>query len=260
MVTLSRIAPLLAAAVLALPSPIEVIASSQSPAVTKLLAEARQALGGDASRANITSFKVTGSVRAPNRWESGSFEIVCVLPDRFLQIESRAIISPGETVSEASHGPSVHRETTRLGFNGDGLIFEPAVMPTPALRGLPLRREQTTALLKAARTGFANLTLALFAESFAGVPLHFGEATGPDSDRSVEVAGPDVTGTLTFDRQTGLPERFARTRYDDYRDVSGRKVPFRITDGHSEWLVSEFIVNVNIADKVFRPTSRASRH
>jgi hypothetical protein len=233
---------------------VDLAAVPQSPAVAKLLAEARQALGGDASRAGITSFKITGSIKTSDRLESGSFEIVSALPDKFLQIENRVTLSAGQMVSEPSHGPSIYRRVSSLGFNGDSLIFHPHGMPPSALRGLPLTPAQTTAAMKAAKTGFVNLTLALFAESFAGVPLQFSDATGPDSEHSVQVTGPDIAATLTFTRQPRLPERFGRMRYDDYRDVSGRKMPFRITDGHTEWHVQDVLINVNVPEKLFKPT------
>jgi hypothetical protein len=254
MVTLSRTAPLLAAALLAVSAPIGTSAAPQSPAVAKLLAEARQALGGDASRASIRSFKITGSLRTSDRSESGSFEIVSALPDKFLQIENWVTLSAGQMVSEPSHGPSIYRRATRLGFRGDRLIFQPDDSPAASFRGFPLTLEQTTAAMTAARTGFANLTLALFAESFSGVPLRFSEAAGPDSANSIQVTGPNIAATLTLNRKTRLPERFGRMRYDDYRDVSGRKIPFRITDGHNKWHVQDVFINVMLPEKLFQPT------
>lgn len=248
----------LAAALLAVWLPIEVANAQQEvTSVTTLLAEARQALGGDASRAEIKTFKITGRIRSSNRLESGSFEIICALPDRFVQIEQRAIINPGQMVAEPSYSPSVEHRATRLGFNGDKLIFEPHVNYTFArTTNFPPSDAQLQRAMALARAGFANLTLGLFAESFAGVPLHFSAATGSDAETSVLVAGRDATGTLTFNRQTHLPARFGRMRYDDYRGVAGRKVPFRFTDGLDEWIVREFLVNVDIGDKVFRPTER----
>ena len=235
-------------------------AAPQSPAVAKLLAEARQALGGDASRSGIRSFKMTGTLKTSNRLESGSFEIVCTLPDKFVQIEHRALIDPGYTVSEPSSRPSVRHQATRLGLNNNDLIFQPHVIINTSRRdhNLVLTQAQLDSALKAARNGFANLTLGLFAEGFAGVPLQFNEAAGPDSENSLQVTGPDVAGTLTFNRLTRLPERFGRMRYDDYRDVGGRKVPFHISDNLTAWIVREFLVNVDVAEKVFKPTNRLS--
>ena len=254
--TPNRTALLFAAAMIAVTLSISIGAAPQSPAVAKLLAEARQALGGDASRARIRSFKITGTIKTSNRLQSGSFEIVCALPDRFMQVDQRAVISAGEMVSEPSRGPSVHREATRLGFNGDRLIFQPHVVIPGSRRNtnLVLTQAQLAGALKAARNGFASLTLGLFAEGFAGVPLQFTEETGPGSENSVQVTGPDVAGTLIFNRQTRLPERFGRMRYDDYRDVGGRKVPFHISDNFTEWIVREFLVNVDVPEKVFKPT------
>lgn len=261
MVTVRRSALFLAAALLAVSFPRDMAAVPQSPAVAKLLAEARQALGGRESAAAIRTLKLKGTLRTLGRSESGTFEILCALPDRFIQIEQRAQLSAGHTVREPSSGPSVERSSTRLGFNGGDLIFQPHVdRQSLRFNVLPMTRAELQAAMKAARAGFANLTLGLFADSFAGLPLQFSEAVGADSDTSVQVAGPGVTGTLAFNRQTRLPERFGRISYDDYRDVAGRKVPFRFTDGHNEWIVREFLVNVEIGDKVFKPTSRSSRY
>ena len=255
MVTSSRNTPLLAAALLAVSLPMSIAATPQSPVVSKILAEARQALGGEASRAAIRSFKIRGLIKFANRLESGSFEIVCALPDKFVQIEHRAVIDAGHTVSEPSSRPSVEHRATRLGFNGNDLIFQPhVVVPTSRRQDrVILSQARLSEAMKAARNGFANLTLGLFAESFAGLPLRFSEATGPDSEHSVQVEGTDVTGTLTFNPQTRLPERFGRMRYDDYRDVGGRKVPFRISDNLNTWIVQEFTVNVDVSEKVFKP-------
>jgi hypothetical protein len=234
-------------------------ATEQSPRVVRLLTHARQALGGDAGRTAITSFRITGTMKSSNRLETGSFEIVCVLPDKFVQMETRSIFSPGETVSEPSSGPSVSYRSTRLGFNGDDLILQPHVSRDSLRMGVqsPSQAESSLAM-KVARAGFVTLTLGLFADSFAGVPLQFSDATGPNADAAVQVTGPDVSATLFFDRQTRLPERFGRMLYRDYRDVGGRKVPFSTTDGLDEWLVREFHVNVDIADKVFKPTSKSA--
>ena len=255
---LNQTALVLAAAMLAVLLSLSMEAAPQSPGVAKLLAEARQALGGDASRAGIKSFKITGTIKTSNRLESGSFEIICTLPDKFVQIEQRALINPGHTVSEPSSRPSVRHQATRLGINGNDLIFQPhVIIPTSTRENtLVLTRAQLDSALKTARNGFANLTVGLFADGFAGVPLHFNEAAGPDSEHSVQVTGPDIAGTLTFNRQTRLPERFGRMRYDDYRDVGGRKVPFYISDNTTEWIVREFLVNVDVAEKVFKPTNR----
>ena len=236
-----------------------VLVTAQSQDVRSLLAEARMALGGVATRAAISSFKITGRVSGRNRLETGSFEIICVLPDKFVQIELRAIISPGELVAEPSYGPSVEHRTTRLGFNSGDLIFQPHVNRTDArTQNFPVTPAQLRQAWRLARAGFASLSLALFAESFAGVPLQFSAAAGPGAEASLQVTGPDVAGTLTFNRQTRLPEAFGRMRYDDYRDVGGRRIPFRITNGLDVWTVRAFLVNVKVGDKVFKPTHPAA--
>ena len=234
------------------------VSAQQSPGVAGLLAEARQALGGDASRAEIRSFRIKGTLKSLNRLESGAFEIVCVLPDKFLQIEQRAIIYPGELVSDPMYSPSVEHRATKLGFNDGGLIFHPHINSPVARQQFSPTQAQLNRASDLARVAFANLTLGLFAESFAAVPLHFTAASGADASSGVQVVGPSVRGVLTFNSQTRLPERFGRVSYEDYRDVGGRKVPCRMTEGPDQWLIREFLLNADINEKMFKPTNKLS--
>jgi len=77
-----------------------------------LLAGARQALGGDAALAAVTTWQVSGSVSrdlGPVTTDS-ALEISCVLPDKFVQVFQQTL----------SMGPMGPTQVTRTeGFNGD---------------------------------------------------------------------------------------------------------------------------------------------
>jgi len=51
-----------------------------------------------------------------------------------------------------------------------------------------------------------------------------------------------------------LPVQVGRLRFEDYREVDGLKVPFRMTYDERTWNVKSFRMNVTIPPKVFRPS------
>jgi len=241
-------------------------AAPQASHVSELLAAARQALGGEQRLSAIKTFKITGSVATPERddlgrarptRDYGTFEIDCELPDKFVQIENRAMRQSDASISGG--GTSVYHSVTTLGFNGDRVIYAHPLDSYSASPPLPPTSAVLEAQLRRARDGFANLTLGVFAASFAGVPLQFNESAGPDAARAVLVTGQDFRGTLLFNARTHLPQRLERVSYDDYRDVDGQKVPFLITNGRDEWRLKEFLVNVVIPSKVFTPSGKEAR-
>lgn len=157
----------------------------QSPAdVATLLAWTRQALGGDAALAAVTSFTVKGSrTEWIGRSESvsESIEIACALPDRFVQrMQHTSNLGPFGTSSAS----------TRKGFNGAEPIDEhvsddPLPAPVVAGRsgGSPADRAAEHArLLRLGRRAFVERVFPLFAASFSGAPLTItalGRANGP---------------------------------------------------------------------------------
>ena len=221
-------------------------AAPQPPGAQALLESARTALGGDIA---VSSFKIVGSIKTRNRGESGRFEISCDLPSRFVQIEDRAFLDPGDTVARPTYGgPHIAHIIVKLGFDGDDVIYErspreqqwrlsPVRYPPP-----PPTKAQLQIVMSKARQAFLNLTLGLFASSFSGAPVTFREAPGADAGRAVIVEGAGFARTLVFNTQTGLPERLDGVRYLGYRDVAGRKVPSRIADGADEWIIEDFTI------------------
>jgi hypothetical protein len=226
-------------------------AEPQLAAVEKLLANARQALGSDRGVTAVTSFSIKGSIKTNTRGESGTFEITYERPGKFVQVEHRTFLDPGDTVGPrpSNGGPHIERIIVKMGFDGDEPIYERNPpqrswqLSTRDARTLPAPTpEQLRTVLPKAREAFVNLTMGLFASSFPGAPVQFKGATGAESGTTVLVEGPDFTRTLVFNPTTHLPERLNGVRYLDYRDIGGRKVPTRIHDGRDEWIIEEFVV------------------
>jgi hypothetical protein len=256
-------------------------AAPAGDSVAKMLADARQALGGEQRLTAVRSFTAKGVVkRGEGPGNRGSFDLACELPDKFVRTEDSPV-----------RGQLDH-EITVLGFNDGKLIYQPNLPDVNRPRA-----QQTEAQLQArlltAKQDFAQVTLGLFATSFSGAPLTFVEAEGTKAGTAVEVmvsdislaAGAPITGwswlaagggvaeivpsiTLTFDPHTHLPAGLGHFVYSDYRDVDGLQVPFRFAwivpiGSHGvapgtiaeEWDIKEFHFNVAIDPKVFRPSA-----
>jgi hypothetical protein len=188
---------------------------AQAPAAgdpAKVLAQAREALGGDKKLAAITSFVATGrtrQVRGDNLVPI-EFEISVALPDKYVRRDE---------IPAQESGP------TSSGFNGDDLIQ----LPVPAMPAMPAMPPGAGArpggpggappagaqeAMRKARVGgvkldFAKLTLGMFAASFAGDPLTFtyvGQAQAPSGTADVVDAKAGASTLRLFvDSQTHLP-------------------------------------------------------
>jgi hypothetical protein len=184
--------------------------AATTPEAAAILREARKALGGDAHLDAITSFAATGrtrQVRGDNLVPI-EFEINCELPDKYVRRDE---------IPAQESGP------TSAGFNGDGLVAEPAPPmppPRPARPGGPpppgpeqqaaARAASFKARVRTLKQDFVKLTLGMFAQSFVTYPLTFavlGKAEAPQGTADVLlVRGPDDF-TLRFfvDQTTHLP-------------------------------------------------------
>jgi len=142
--------------------------TAQGIDAARVLAEARQALGGDAALSAVVSFTVSGSRKlnvGPTVLES-SLQLVCELPDKFVR-----------TSTNSGPFPITHR----YGFNGDEPIrqSEPDMPLPPELAAS--QKPQSPAERAAARgkqaagekQAFMRLALALFAQSSGAYPLEF---------------------------------------------------------------------------------------
>ena len=180
----------------------------QAPArdAATVLAEAREALGGEKRLSAVKNFVVTGrtrQVRGDNLVPI-EFEIAVELPDKYVRKDE---------VPAQESGP------TSSGFNGDALIQVPAPPPPPppaaGRAGGPAAptAEQLEAGRKAraiaVKQDFARLTLGMFAGSFSSYPLTFtyvGQAEAPQGKADVvEAKAPNFTVRLFVNSQTHLP-------------------------------------------------------
>jgi hypothetical protein len=244
----------------------------------RVLAAAREALGGESRLAAVRNFVATGHTRQV-RGDSLvpiEFEILCELPDRYLRKDE---------IPAQESGP------TTLGFNGEELIQLPLAAIPPAGRdgqpgGPP--PAQLEMMRKARVTGvkqdFVRLTLGLFAGSFTSAPLTFtyvGQAEAPQGKAEViDVKGAGgFAGRLFVSSQTHLPIMLSwqpsspqsggraappsaagpiefRMYYADYREVDGLQWPFRIrrasgADTTEETTFDRFKINTRIDPKRF---------
>jgi hypothetical protein len=180
-------------------------------AATKILADARGALGGDAKLAAVKSFVATGRTRrvSGENLVPIEFEIDVELPDRYVRKDE---IPAQESAPSSS------------GFNGESLIqipppvAPPAGPPAAAARagGAPaMTPQQTLELQRRTRVttikqDFVRLTLGMFAASFPSYPLtfsHAGQAEAPQGKADViDVKGAgNFTAKLFVMSDTHLP-------------------------------------------------------
>ena len=226
-----------------------------------VIAQARQALGGESRLAAVKTFIATGrtrQVRGDNLVPI-EFEIQAELPDRY---------------ARRDEFPAQDAGPTTAGFSGDTLIQLPPP-PAPAARPggpPPPSPEQQQAMLRSRVTTLkqdvARLMLGLFANTPASFPLAFtyvAQAEAPQGKADVlDAKGPaNFTARLFIDAQNHLPIMVSwqqagapprrggppptppaagappasagapptlehRLYFADYREVDGVKWPFRI--------------------------------
>jgi hypothetical protein len=202
------------------------VAARQAADPNQILAQAREAMGGEKKLSAITSILATGRTRQV-RGESLvpiEFEIAIQLPDKYVRKDE---------IPAQESGP------TSVGFNGDDLIQLPApptAMPSsmpsppaspPGAAAAPGRAgaaapgragaPSPAAAMEAARKSrvasvkqdFAKLTLGMFATSFPVYPLTFtyaGQAEAPQGKADViDAKAGAATLRLFISSQTHLP-------------------------------------------------------
>ena len=177
-----------------------------------VLAEAREALGGEKRLSAVKNFVVTGrtrQVRGDNLVPI-EFEIAAELPDKYVRKDE---------IPAQESGP------TSTGFNGDELIQLPVPATPTGPPGMapgagraagpatPPSPEQLEAARKtrvaSVKQDFVRLTLGMFAGSFSSYPLTFtyvGQAEAPQGKADVvEGKAPNFTVRLFVNSQTHLP-------------------------------------------------------
>lgn len=197
-------------------APTQPAATSARTDPQRLLAAARQAMGGEAALSSVASFVVTGNA-ARNLGRDTvdqSVEIACQLPDRFVRTVSYNAVfgGPGDirmilTARDGFTGTRLIRETTSSGdfpAPPEFLLFGPA--PTEEERAAGER-----AAVTAQKAALARLALVLFAASNPSYPLEFSSAgqvalpNGKTAD-AVDAKGPDgAVIRLLVDSTSRLP-------------------------------------------------------
>jgi hypothetical protein len=183
---------------------------AQAPAkdANAILAQAREALGGEKRLSAVKNFVATGrtrQVRGDNLVPI-EFEIAVELPDKYVRKDE---------IPAQESGP------TATGFNGSELIQLPVpAVPVPPggdgrAGGPPAPNPAQMEAMKAARVAavkqdFVRLTLGMFAGSFSSYPLTFtyvGQAEAPQGKADVieAKAPPNFTMRLFVNSETHLP-------------------------------------------------------
>ena len=185
--------------------------TAQAPVrdATAILAQAREALGGEKRLSGVKNFIATGrtrQVRGDNLVPI-EFEIAVELPDKYVRKDE---------IPAQESGP------TSTGFNGNDLIQLPVPMAPPAPPGAdgraggpPAPNPAQQEAMKAARVAavkqdFTRLTVGMFAGSFSSYPLTFsyvGQAEAPQGKADVleAKAPPNFTLRLFVNSETHLP-------------------------------------------------------
>jgi hypothetical protein len=214
---------LLAAAVLAGIAATGTGIDAQATDADKVIAAARQALGGDGKIDAVKTVSVVGRTtrtRPDGTSSESEFELSIELPDKYMRRDVLAAMGP----------TSVYRNT---GFNGDGLINLTDVPPSlsaggnirvsmigpgSAPPGVTLTPEQKADLDKRTIAGFkqefTRLSLGMFISSFKAYPIQFkygGQAESADGKADIlDVTGENgFTGRLFLDAATHLPLMFS---------------------------------------------------
>lgn len=185
---------------------------AQGGDAAKVMAEMRQALGGEQKLAAVKTLTATGKTSRAMGEQSiaGDYELAMELPDKYLTKQAM-----GQT--------PVGAITLTSGFNGSGLIQDTELPPQMAgmrtmisVGGATPNATPEEKAAAAAKTvaslklDFAKLALGMFGGSFAQAPLTFtysGTAEAPDGKADViDVKGPnDFAGKLFVDQKTHLP-------------------------------------------------------
>lgn len=234
-----------------------------APSPAQVLEKYIQALGGARKLAGFTSFAAKGSYQGYDDPEKSPVEIYAEAPSKFSQF-----------VRSSSSGDSAWVDDGRSAWMGQS---DPNATPVPLmalaagdLDGAHVESElyfpaHIKQLLTNLRVGFPVTGVTSILADDVGV--------GVDDRELTVLEGTTAAGTnvkLYFDptsgllvrmvRYTSLPVGFIPTEidYSDYREVSGIKVPFRVTktwvDGRSVTELSSIELNVPIdAAKFAKP-------
>lgn len=184
-------------------------AHAQAPDAARVLADMRQAIGGDAALGAVKAFSVGGSQRqnmGADRLIDFDIEIVCELPDKCIRMRTQTGLPErvgGVTQTDGYNGSEPIRRIDAHGRPGPSDFSTGPQTPEAIAR-------RRLADANRNKEEFARLTLALFGASLDGYPLDltFG---GPDqldgrAMEAIEVKGAGgFAARLLIDAQTHLP-------------------------------------------------------
>lgn len=192
-----------------------------------ILAQAREALGGEKRLSAVKSFTATGrtrQVRGDNLVPI-EFEIACELPDKYVRKDEIPAQESGPTSTGFNADELIQLPVPTMptqppqaagvrspGGEGVGRGAAPAGQPgTPAQgAGAGQMEAMRNARVAAVKQDFVRLTLGMFASSFSSYPLTFtyvGQAEAPQGSADVlDVKGPaNFLARLFINSQTHLP-------------------------------------------------------
>jgi hypothetical protein len=255
------------------------IVALQPPEATAVLAEMRQALGGEAIAAvRAFSVETTEERFVLGRSMTTRVDWTCELPDRFIQVR-RWQGRSGEM-------------TRTTGFSGDHLIQMIGNVPPPPIKGRVATAEEQaasgSASLTAARQHFSRLTIAMLGitpvypldavyvvrETLDGKPVHVLELTADDGYQSrlyVDVAThlprmirwegrPDLLGMPVPSDRAAVPSLVERRiLFSNYKNTAGLNWPHRLTEVVAKQVVTDtrlgkLKINPEIDPKRFDPS------
>jgi hypothetical protein len=194
----------------------------------EILAQVRQALGGEKLR-TVTSLALEGTYRRlmGDREMSGDLELALALPDRFLRVETFSFDPPNRITRYSGFSGEVSLDGTSGGGGANLFRGAPGGPGGPASGGRqPSPEEMQQRRLRAARRDFARVVAALLVASPAGFPLEYryaGQAESDDGKADVlDVTGPEeFAAKLLVDETTHLPLVLM------FRDTAPRMQMFR---------------------------------
>lgn len=185
---------------------------AQGGDAAKVMADMRQALGGEQKLAAVKTLSATGKTSRAMGEQSiaGDYELAMELPDKYMTKQAMGQTPVGAIAVTA-------------GFSGSGLIQDTELPPQLAgMRAMislggaspnasPEEKAAASAkTVTAMKQEFAKLALGMFGASFPQAPMTFsynGTAEAPDGKADViDVKGPgDFVGKLFIDQKSHLP-------------------------------------------------------
>jgi hypothetical protein len=265
---------------------LETLTPSQGDAAASFLADARQAMGGDAALDAVRSFRMTGATTPGNAPVNRSLEIAYQAPDKFVRVDTD---HPSVGVPSGGAITLARTFTTRTGLNGLESILERLAdgrllpSPTGASRMTPdLVAKRKAAELWSGRHVATKFLFPLFATSSSINPLQFttlGRATVQGKLTDVVEGRDAAESTVRLYLDVGshlpamvswssrplyasdlVPERSFKMTLGDYKTQDGLTWPTRFTitldDARMEDLrVRKLEINFPFKDSMFAPAT-----